>query len=142
MSSLNSKQEIISSLIKYLPDLAISLSKLVNYLRELIVNTDIDPRENAIRAILSELDDTIKAIVSVTTEVEPKKQKLSEADIEIYKRYRETMRFILKGLEKMLDWVRDESKQEEDLKESIDLLFFGSQRIIELVNSLTSETTD
>jgi hypothetical protein len=131
----NSKNEIVESLIKYIPEISKSLSKLVDILKS--ISESNHPRNEAmLRDVLNELGNLLPHLSSIQKEMSPKIQ--NNAGDELLILYLNCMGNIIYGLENMLKWSRDEKESDETLKKSIDSLYIGSQDVIKLVNAITS----
>ncbi|MEZ2657798.1 hypothetical protein [Aneurinibacillus aneurinilyticus] len=135
MSSLESRQEIIIFLLKYLPDISSSLNNIVGYLQGITNKEEVS--DEAFNALKSE----IKSVLDKTTALYQGEnlKNVTKESAEILLRHSKSMGIILNGFEELLVWMSDESKDEEHLNNSINLLFNGGQKIIELVDILTEK---
>lgn len=137
-----SKDEIINTLITYLPKMASSLQKIVNYLNDMIDKNDefttqdtkkdsLDPAINELKNLIDNLKILMSTMNKIETEVEIQEN--------ISSLYLKSIKNIISGTENLLLWIEDETQQDNLLIESIDLLFNAGQQIIKLVNILTEE---
>ncbi|GMA50107.1 hypothetical protein GCM10025857_14640 [Alicyclobacillus contaminans] len=125
----NSRQEIINSLLEYLPEIAASLGKTVSYLHDALRSED--PR----RSIL---------LGDVMTELEhifPVFEKALQVDVREHDELREyhgSLAIILSGFKSMLTWLTNEEEPDESLTKAINMMFEGSQQLMNLISKITS----
>lgn len=139
LKALN-RQDIVDSLLQYLPEVATSLVNLVNNLQALINSNDPRNKE-AVFKIINQLESllTTLKLSSESVDVAKSDMGLYETDniIELVELHTESLRNILLGITTMVKWVKNEAEPEGKLRESVDLLFRGGQQVIELVNKIT-----
>ncbi|MCC5467507.1 hypothetical protein [Pelosinus baikalensis] len=132
-----SKQDVINSLLKYLPIISISLNQLVSYLQSIINSEELN--DDVTTTIITEVKKLTKTANVLVSSIDIKNKAVREVDKAIIDLYLESLDELVKGLGSMMAWLTDDKRSEEDLKESIDFLFEAGQKIIKLVNKLVNE---
>ena len=133
METIN-RQEIISSLLKYLPEVANSLNKLVNNLQSLIDN-DKSKDQKFLSIIYSELNLLLPMLHSLIDETKIKPEE-AERD-QVLHMYLESLKNIIIGISLMVEWISNNDESEDKLKNAVNSLFVAGQMIIDLVNKIT-----
>lgn len=136
MSNQITREEVINALLKYLPELSISLSNIVTILQKFNTDGETQPKSN--KPLLLEVKELLP-VLEAFIKVVPPKSKVDETLVDILRLYDSSTNRILIGLQEMIDWLQDENKPEIKLHNAIDLLFTGGQQIIEMVNLLTGK---
>lgn len=139
MNSLN-RQDIIESLLRYLPKVSTSLLDLVQYLQQLIQEEDVRD-ERILLVVVKKIEPLLEPITALVEEIDfdiNTPPPLEPKDVIEYL-YGNSLHNILSGLKLMLLWIQNNNEPEEKLRESIDVLFLAAQQVIELVNSITYE---
>ncbi|RPE03299.1 hypothetical protein [Paenibacillus polymyxa] len=133
MANSQYSKQIVESLLTYLPETATTLNRI----NELIQNVNLIEEGGAnqdFREILNNMENVI-ALITPLVKL-PADMNLGPEDVELYTTYQLIAAILLEGLGNLLHWIRDKGKNEDDLKNAIDLLFKASQRITELVEIL------
>ncbi len=136
MGTLNSREEIIKSLLTYLPDISESLYKIVNLLKEL---NEKDIHEYPFGEHFVEQFGKITNLLQSVIEKVPPNIDVDDCDKDLFNQYIKTIRIIIVGIKILLDCFTSEQMSQDELEKSIDLLFTGGQEMINLVNKLTQQ---
>lgn len=135
MTEMN-KTTIINSLLKYLPGISNSLTKLVDKLERM--SHSENPRdEEAVENILHELSNLLLSTKLLTSEVKSLPKSSNKEDIKLYQHYIDSLDKSIKAVQLMIEWLSSESEDEDKLYTAIDLLFEAGQMIIQIVNRIT-----
>lgn len=129
----HTRQEIIDSLLNYLPAISISLSKIVTYLQDIIKN-ETGRDLQTFSSITSELDVLLVNLDSVLKAMSPEDV---DKPSEVLKVFVSCMSNILNCLRLIILWFKDEQQTEEMLINSVNNLYTASQQLITLVDMLT-----
>jgi ElaB/YqjD/DUF883 family membrane-anchored ribosome-binding protein len=134
MDSNYIKQQILESLQKNLPSLAVSISKLVSYLQNVIKNGYQKDKET-MNNIIDELQNAMQVLEAI---VDDKHMEACQGDDNIRDLYINSMKSVAHGLKDMILWLTNDTEPEEKLTSSVNQLFLASQQITELVGKLTN----
>lgn len=135
--NLQSRQDIINSLITYLPEISTPLVKLVAYLNGAIEKDEARNKEtidNILKDLRYLLDSLAKLFEFMQNNIIEKGLEFEEITL-----YKDFISNLHKGIRSMLEWIQDKDEPEEKLKESVDRLFAAGQQILELVNRITND---
>ena len=135
--NLQNRQDIINSLITYLPEISTPLVKLVTYLNGAL-EKDEARNEETIGNILMDLKHLVDSLTQLFKFMQESTLEtgLEHEEITLYKDF---ISNLTKGIKLMLDWMQDKNESEEKLKESVDMLFTAGQQILVLVNRITKD---
>lgn len=132
------RQELIESLLAYLPSLSSSVNKLLELLTKVLDLNSNFPDNKSLLEIYRDLEGIIAIIEKLSKHNSLNKENLGEHE-DIYVLYASSMKCVIDGIKLMLQWIKVKGEPEVTLKESIDQLFIGSQIILSLVDKLLSE---
>lgn len=138
LSDNKSRDEIISSLINYLPKIINFLSNIINFIQPTLTRDikDINNKDG----VIDELEMLLPVLQSLTEEVPLKDININTED-ETLKLYKAGMFDMIFGLNDMIKWLKsnDEDESAELLKSAVKLLFKASQQIAQLVETITND---
>ncbi|MBE3643204.1 hypothetical protein IMZ78_12980 [Bacillus anthracis] len=143
MAQNSPSKEVMELLLGYLPKLSISINTLMKYLHTTLEQEKGISQEYK-EEIQKELLEVIPMISNFYESVEYKRihdniQAVALDDLIILRSHGDAMGDILNGLGIMLDWVKGIKDEEKDIKEAINFLYSGTQKIMKVVNDITEK---
>lgn len=129
-----SKQDVVNSLLKYLPTIAKSLSQLVSYLQGIINKEEM--AESVVCDILDNVVSLHETVRTLMSSMNISNKEVIEVDKEILDLYLLSIKNLLDGIELMLEWIDPRNETDGDLTKAIDTLFLSSQQVVKLVNKI------
>jgi hypothetical protein len=135
MSSTSQRQQIINSLLKYLPDISVSLNNLVIFLKETIADQRTN-NNDSITSVGGDLKVLVNSLISANSEVILIVETPEEV-ADIIDQYREFIDRIVDGLTMLVDWLKEDGQPDKNLEQAVNHLFLAGQSILKLVESIT-----
>ena len=135
--NLQNRQDLINSLITYLPEISTPLVSLVTYLNGAI-EKDEARNEETVGNVLRDLEHLVANLAPLFKYVQENTLEtgLELEEITLYKNF---LSNLTQGIRFMLAWMKDKNEPEGKLKESVNMLFAAGQQILELVNLITKD---
>lgn len=114
------------------------LDVVLNHLLKILSGEcDEDEKGILVTAVLKESKELIQKVMELREKFPVSKETLNEREMELIVTYNEGMKSVFKGLEELLNWFESKKENLDHLKNSVDNLFKGAQRFMNLIDLIS-----